>query len=119
MVKPPAEELRRPAAAIPGGLGDPPAAVGLLAGFDDCVLRLPADRQRDGVAAANGLGRKRLGTCGRHRLGLSGRNAEGRVRQGLTSRTGQGHRRSKGRDPAHRSPPRRALKPVSSGHPPA
>src|SRR6516165_5513464 len=48
------------------GLGDPPAPVGLLAGFDDRLLRLPPDRDRRGVAGAGRLRRGRLSTRGRH-----------------------------------------------------
>src|SRR5262249_1639909 len=47
-------DLRRQTRRI---LGDPPATVGLLAGFDDRLLRLAADRQRRGVAAAGGFRR--------------------------------------------------------------
>src|ERR1700730_2495051 len=54
-------------------LGDPPAPVGLLAGLDGRVLRLPPDRYRDGIAVAGGRRGGRLCAGGRRRLGLSGR----------------------------------------------
>ena len=98
------------------GLGDPPAPIGLLAGFDDRLLRLPPDRYRHRVAGAGRLHRRRLCTGGRRRLGLSrGRRCEIRIGQRLTRPTGQYHRRCHRRDPAHfRLLPSR-LKPGASG----
>ena len=76
------------------GLGDPPAAIGLLAGLDNRLLRLPSDRHRDRVAAAGRLcsGRLRAG-------GLSCRGQG--VGQRLTRPTCHGHCSCQGRDSAH------------------
>ena len=54
-------------------LGDPPAPIRLLAGFDDRLLLLSAYRDRNGVAGARRLVGRRLRGVGRGRGGLGGR----------------------------------------------